>query len=257
MLVQTEISRSVSWLAMHGSATLKSAAKAVQRALPASLSARMDQVLTDGYGMEDRRWDRVNYQERWNESIKSLVSDIHKAFPDNARLVSEIDNRLDRARKADPERSATPEVLVGQLVNDVEGFADAVLDAAFQRSSSHVAKFSGYALAHVFRGDKSEGRRRIREFMTSDSLDLKTAVSTAYGNLRYNGDWFTTEDEVTLQTLLASDDPGLVLSAVRAGVRPRVESWFSPPPIRCGEPTSQPGPLPDEVATLFEFGTNS
>jgi len=255
-LVQTEISRTVSWLAMHGPATLKSAAKGAQRALPASLSARMDQVLTDGYGMEDRRWDRVNHQERWNKSIKSLASDIHKAFPDNARLVSEIDSRLDRAHKADPGRSATPEVLIGQLVNDVDGFAEAVLDAVFQRSSTHVARFSGYALAHVFRGDKSEGRRRIREFMTSDSLDLKVAVSTAYGNLRYSADWFTPDDEATLKALLASDEPGLVLSAVRA-VRSVLE-WNPGLAADLVRGTNIiTGDIADEVATLFGFGTPS
>ena len=255
-LVQTEISRAVSWLAMHGTAKLKSAAKAVQRALPPSLGARMDRVLTDGYGMEDRRWDRDDHEERWNKSITSLIADIRSGFPDNRQLIAEIDGRLDRIYKADPGKNGTPEVLVIRLITEVEGFADAVLDAALEGASKHVARFSGYALAQVFRGNTAEGRRRINAFMAADSVDLKFAVSNAYANLRYSGDWFTTEDEATLRALLAAKHAGLVQSTVRA-VRSLME-WnigLAADLVR-GMNITTAG-IADEMATLFEFGTPS
>lgn len=253
-LVQTEISRAVSWLAMHGTARLKAAAKAVQRALPTSLAARMDRVLTDGYGMEERRWDRDDHEERWNKSVASLLADIRAAFPDSRQLIAEIDGRLDRAHMADPGKSGTPEVLVIRLISEAEGFAEAVLDAALDRSSTHVARYSGFALAHVLRGNSKLGRRRIQQFMDADVLELKFAVSNAYANMRFNAEWFTQEDEETLRALLASEHAGLVQSTVRA-VRSLME-WnvgLATDLVRGTNIIS--AAIADEVATLFEFGT--
>lgn len=254
--VQTEISRAVSWLAMQGTAKLKSAAKAVQHTLPSSLGVRMDRVLTDGYGMEGRRWDRDDHEERWNKSIATLVADIRAAFHDNRQLVAEIDGRLDRAQEAGPGKHVTPEVLVIRLITEVEGFAEAVLDAALEGSSTHVARYSGFALARVLRGNNAEGRRRIQSFMATDSLELKFAVSNAYVNLRYSADWFIPEDETTLRALLASEHAGLVQSTVRA-VRSIME-WnigLAADLVRGTNITTEG--IADEVATLFEFGTPS
>ena len=252
-LVEAEIGRVIAWHETRGQPESRKAAARVRQALSSSLDVWLDRALTDGYGMEDGRPNSVGRKSRWAKSISEIAHDVTSAYPDNTALIAVLEERLGRAEEAYPSQNLTPEVLVRRLIDDVRGFAGALLDGVLAGYWPRMRRFAGYALGRLFYESPQFGRQQVAAFLASHEQEFWAAVGNAYAMQRFDSAWVTPTDVNHMRQLLASSHEWVLLVALRA-VR-SLSEWNPDIAVDLCRATNIPtARVADEVAALFEFG---
>ena len=252
-LVQTEIQTAVRWLSVHGVADVKKLALKTLDQLSSTLDARLDRVLLDGYGHDDRRAGVEGHTERWAKFLDDLVADFIAEYKDGASMVAELERRVRRVEDSRSNQRMSAEVLAGRMIEQSVDFAKAVVDQAFSQADAKLNRFAGYALGRVFRDDREAGRVIIAQWMKTARVELLGLVGHAYEGQRYSADWFNKFDRDVMLWLVQSADPYVVSSALRA-VR-RIADWNVEVALYLIRAVSVPtAAIADEIGGLFEFG---
>jgi transcriptional regulator with XRE-family HTH domain len=252
-LVQVEIGRSVAWQAAFGSREVATLAKEVQRSFSSDLDFRIARVLNDGYGMQDRLGDRKGNQERWANFVQEVVVDLEIAYPNAQDRLAAIESKLQEIKNGGKARASTPEVLVVKLIEESEGFADAVIVDALNTNSHELSRFSGHALGKVLRENRDSGRSYIQKCIAEDRPDLHASIGIAFQFQNFDGGWFTANDIGVLEDVLHSKEEWVVLTAVRA-IR-RLAEWDQSTALALIRSVAiHSSRIADEIASLFVFG---
>ncbi len=250
--VQAELGRTIAYREAHGGAAVKKAAKAVRATLSSDLDTRIERLLTDGYGHEDMRLDGLDdHDKRWQGFIQQTVSDITTLHTNADRLLDMLEARVVQAEMNG--QSTTPEVLMGILIEQADGFAVAVIEAVVANRIKKLSRFLGHALSKIFRGDPAAGRSYMDAFLQSGRRDLKIGVGLAYDARQYADEWLQPGDVANIELLLVDDDEAVLLTVMRA-VR-LLSEWNQDLALtllrRANIPTAR---VADEFALAFEFG---
>lgn len=252
-LVQTEIQTAVRWPSVHGATQVKKLARETLDQLSSTLDARLDRVLLDGYGHDDRRAGAEGHTERWAKFLDNLLADFITEYKDGASMVAELERRVRRVEASRSNQRMSSEVLAGRLIEQSVDFAKAVVDQAFSLPDAKLNRFAGYALGRVFRDDRDGGRAIIAQWMESNRSELLGLVGHAYEGQRYAADWFSGADRDAISRLVQATDPYVVNSTLRA-VR-RIADWNAEVALDLIREVSIPtAAIADEIGGLFEFG---
>lgn len=252
-LVQTEIQTAVCWPSVHGVAEVKELALKTLHKLSSTLDARLDRVLLDGYGHDDRRAGAEGHAERWAAFLEELLADFIAEYKDGASMVAELERRVRRVEASGSSQKMSSEVLGGRLIEQSVEFAKAVVAQAFSDPDARLNRFAGYALGRLFRDDREAGRVIVAQWMESGRFELLGLVGHAYEGQRYAADWFKDSDRDVISRLVQSADPYVVHSALRA-VR-RIADWNVEVALDLIRAVSIPtAAIADEIGGLFEFG---
>ncbi|MHA6298762.1 helix-turn-helix domain-containing protein [Devosia sp. CAU 1758] len=252
-LVQTEIQTAVRWPSVHGSPDVKKLARKVLKQLSSSLDARLDRVLLDGYGHDDRLAGADGHAERWAKFLDDLLADFIAEYKDGASMVAELERRVRRVEASRSNQRMSSEVLSGRLIEQSVDFAKAVVDQAYRQPGAKLNRFAGYALGRIFRDDREAGRATIAKWMESGRSELLGLIGHAYEGQRYAADWFSGVDRDAISSLVQSSDAYVVTSALRA-VR-RIADWNVEIALDLIRAVNIPtAAIADEIGGLFEFG---
>lgn len=215
-VVQAELGRVIAYHEAHGSPEVRIAAKAVREALPSDLNARFERLVTDGYGHEDMRHvDIDDHDKRWNAFIDQTLSEMIVTYSSAVDLLDLIEQRVLEAEAN--RQSTTVEVPVIRLIEQMDGFAAAVIAGVVSRKVKRLARFAAQALSKIFRDSPDVARGHIAEFLSSGRPDLKFAAASAYdARNAHEAGQFGAIDIVYIEQLLADEDEDVLVATLRA-----------------------------------------
>lgn len=213
-IVQIELARSVAWHAAYGSGQLSSLAAEIVSSMPQGLELRTIKGLTDGYGIGQRLGTGEQDEERWPAFMATLVTDLLAAYPEAAELHAYLDRLITDIEHAYGARADTAGELIDRLIKASPDFARSIVKSSQQAEPNVLSRFSGWALGHVFRNDRAEGRTFIRELLETASFDHQAVVAKAYQSQQFDGDWYDAEDRAVLGLLAVSEHETIVAAMI-------------------------------------------
>lgn len=214
-IVQVELERSLAWLAGHGECELAKPAQEIIASLSKSLDFRVERLLMDGHGMDERRANRKDHDARWAKVLQETVQDVVHAYGEGEKLRVYIEHRLKRIEDVDKTGRSTPYIFISQLLAVAPPFAEAIIENASLDEGSATSRFSGMALADLLRRDPERARTIIASMFNAGRSDLRAAVGLAYAQQVYGDGWFTEFDHHAIGQILESDDEWAILCALR------------------------------------------
>ncbi|MCJ9668532.1 MULTISPECIES: helix-turn-helix domain-containing protein [unclassified Neorhizobium] len=214
--VQAALGRVIAYHEAHGQRAVRTAAQAVRETLSSDLTARFERLLTDGYGHEDMRLGSIDdHDKRWNAFIDQTLSEMIATYSNAVDLLAFIEKRV---LQADVNRqSTTAEVPVGRLIEQMDGFAAAVIDGVVFGKVKRLSRFTGHALSKIFRDSPDVARAHIAEFLDSGRQELKIAVASAYdARSAHDTERLGITDIANIERLLADEDEAVLVVTLRA-----------------------------------------
>ena len=251
--VQVELGKAVSWHAQYGVGETNELAKKIQSSLSDSLEFKVSRVLSDGWGMEDRRAHRDDFEVYWRNKMTKLVQETRKTFGSGTDQLTFIEERLIKIKDGKNANSSSPHIFITLLAELSPEFADAVIDSAFENAESITLRFAGTALGFVFSSDRQKGRNLFQKFDETGREDLQREIGNAYSMQRFESNWFDDIDRKLLVSLLSSEQIFVVGASVNA-LR-QIVKWNKKLALELVLETNViTDRIADELATLFEFG---
>ncbi|HEX4196631.1 MAG TPA: helix-turn-helix domain-containing protein [Caulobacteraceae bacterium] len=219
------LAKSTYWHAEHGVGPVKTAARAVMKALPTDLRFRTLTALADGWGqiyvpiVDANTWQFD--LEAW---LQGIADAIDVELPEPEARCAYIETALEDLSRAG-RAANSGHMLIGALARSDLGFARALLTDAMAHPGGLLRQYSALALNTLLQNSESEGRLLARRLLASEDDELIGAVAAGYGAL---GRQPNREDVEILKSVLASTTPFVVSRAITAlfqwrGVDPRVK----------------------------------
>lgn len=251
--VQVELGKAVSWHAQYGVGETNELAKQIQSSLSDSLEFRVSRVLSDGWGMEDRRSHHDDFEVYWRNKMTKLVQEVRKTFSSGTDQRKFIEERLVKIKDGKNADSSSPHIFITLFAELSPEFADAVIDSASENAQSITLRYSGTALGFVFSNDRQKGRNLFHKFYGTGREDLQREIGNAYAMQRFESNWFDDVDRKLLISLLSSEKMFVVGASINA-LR-QIVIWNKKIALELVLMTNiRTARIADSLATLFEFG---
>ena len=184
-LVLVGLAKSISWHEQYSKSATSKPAKRLKKVLTASLDYRVFATLSDGYGLEFRRFNLKTHEADWEKYLSSLASELIARFPEGEQLREFIAEQLDHIRAANPGGSTSPHVLYGTLLKASPTLPQITISDALKNPASRTAQFVGDALRTLWLKDLEVGRAAMRQLLASTSSDLQTHVGRALAAINF------------------------------------------------------------------------
>ena len=211
-LVLIQIAQSVSWHAHHDQGGTASAAKRVLQAIPDTFALRTYVALVNGYGAWRGTLDFHALRKEIGERLDALADEWLAAYPDAEQRRQALAEATEHVRNNMPSKSASSSEFHSRLIHGSPELARAIIEDAIAKHGSRTRRYAWLALAKILHDDRPEGQRVIGRFFAEQSTDLMAAVGKAYWIVTLEG--AGSQDMANIRRLLASDDAGVVLSAI-------------------------------------------
>lgn len=215
-LVLVGIAKAISWHEQYSKSATSKPAKKLKKALTASLDYRVFATLSDGYGMEFRRFNPKTYDADWNKFLQSLASELIAKFPEGESLRHFVAEQLDHIRAAKPDGSSSPQVLYGTLLRVSPELAEATVVDALRDPASLTVRFLGDALQTLWLKDVGAGRAAMQRLLASSNLELQAHVGRALAAINFAQSPYGAEEAEALERVVASEHEWTVFSAIHA-----------------------------------------
>ncbi|MEH2499855.1 transcriptional regulator with XRE-family HTH domain [Bradyrhizobium sp. AZCC 1678] len=253
-LVLVGLVKAISWHDQYSNTATSKPAKKLKKLLTASLDYRVFATLSDGYGMEFRRFNPKTHEAEWDKYLKSLASELIAKFALGEDLRQFIAEQLEHIRAANPNASASPHVLYGALLRASPTLPEATIAEALQNPVSPTARFVGDALLTLWLKDVSAGRSKMQQLLRCSNPDLHASVGRAIQGISLAQRAYGPEEADALEQLLSSEHEWTVYSgihALRSLSRANAEDA-----LRLARRTNVGATprLADELLCLFGFG---
>jgi hypothetical protein len=222
--------------------------------LTASLEYRVFATLSDGYGMEFRRFNPKTFEADWNKFLQSLASELVAKFPEGESLRQFIAEQLEHIRAANPDGSSSTHVLYGTLLRASPTLPEATIADALKDPASLTVRFVGDALQTLWLNDIEVGRTAMQRLLASSNPELQSHVGRALAAINFTQRPYGPEEAAALEQIVASEHEWTVFSAIHA-LR-SVAKTNAEDALRLARLTNigaNPR-LADELLCLFSFG---
>lgn len=253
-LVVVGIAKAISWHDQYSQSETSKHAKKLKKALTGSLEYRVFATLSDGYGMEFRRFNPKTRDAEWKKYLQSLSAELIAKFPEGESLRRFIADQLEHIRTAKPEGSPSPHVLYGTLLSASATLPEITIADALQNPASVTARFVGDSLQALWLKDVDAGRRAMRRLKASSSPELHAHIGRALAAINFVQRPYGDEEAQALEWLLSSENEWTVFSAIYAL---RAVARANPPEaLRLARKTNIGASprLADELLCPFGFG---
>ncbi len=252
-LVLVGIAKAISWHEQYSNTDTSKHAKRLKKVLTASLDYRVFATLSDGYGMDFRRYNPKTYQADWNRFLQSLASELVAKCPEGESLRQFIAEQLEHIRAANLDASSSPHVLYGTLLRASPTLSEATIADALDDPTSPTARFVGDALQTLWLKDIGAGRSAMQLLLASSSSELHGHVGRALA-IDFTQHPYGAEEAIALERLVSSDNEWTVffaIHALRSVSRANAEEALQI--VRRTNIGATPR-LADELLCLFGFG---
>ncbi|WP_339030443.1 restriction endonuclease [Bradyrhizobium symbiodeficiens] len=253
-LVLVGIAKAISWHEQYSKSATSKVAKKLKKTLTASLDYRVFAAVSDGYGMEFRRFNPKTFEADWNKYLQSLASELIAKFPEGEKLRQFIAEQLNHIRAAKSDREASPHVLFGTLLRASPSLPEATIANALKDPASLTSRFVGDALQTLWRNDLSAGRIAMRQLLDSSNPDLQAHVGRALSAMNFAEGTYGANEAEAFEHVLTSDHEWTTFSAILAlRSLARAKSDEALRLARLAKIGANPR-LADELLCLFCFG---
>jgi transcriptional regulator with XRE-family HTH domain len=215
-LVLVGIVKAISWHEQYSKSATSKPARKLKKTLTASLEYRVFATLSDGYGMEFRRFNPKTFEADWNKFLQSLGSELVAKFPEGESLRRFIAEQLEHIRAANPEGSPSPHVLYGTLLRASSTLPEATITDALKDPASLTARFVGDALQTLWLNDLAAGRTAMQRLLASSNSELQAHVGRALAAINFTQCPYGPEEAAALESVVASEHEWTVFSAIHA-----------------------------------------
>lgn len=212
-LVFFAVVKSLSWHANYAAGETAVIAKRIRGRAPKTLEFRVIQTLIDGYGMEMRRFDPKNHEEKLRKHMEGLVNDLLAAYPVAEDLRRFIAAALDHLGKNYGQGGASPYVLYEALVRASADYSRVTIEDALADPASATQRFVPSALGTLWANSPTETRKIVRRLIASGRENLLAAVGQAYSTFFHFGQ-YDESDLVIFEALIASESSWIARSAI-------------------------------------------
>lgn len=249
--VWLELLSSISWHAKFAGGRTGDAANWIFGLTPDSLEFRTIRAFVDGFGHLVEAPDFAARQKEWQATILHTAGEIADTFRTPEAIVRFVASTLERVGQTKPDRSASPHVLLYELLAGTKSLADHFLEYALENPESAIARYVPMALPKSYSEDVGTGRAFTARIMTSASPELRTSLARCLGQLLEISSFGGYELGI-LTEFLSSDDERLV--AVSAEELRRVGSSDPSKALELVRTANLCGSqyVADEVLSLFE-----
>ena len=219
------LASSAHWHARHGVGPVKTAARAVMKALPTDLRFRTLTALADGWGqIYVPIVDATTWQADLEGWLQSIADTIDVEHPEPQARCAYIETALDDLARAG-QATNSGHMLIGALARSDLRFSRALLEDSLAHPEGLLRQYSALALNALLQHSELEGRLLAQRLLASDDDELIGAVAGGYGGL---GRQPNPEDVEIFKSVLASAKPFVVSRAITAllqwrGGDPRVK----------------------------------
>lgn len=248
------IAKAISWHEQYSKSATSKPAKKLKKTLTASLDYRVFATLSDGYGMEFRRFNPKTFEADWNKFLQSLASELIAKFPKGESLRRFIAEQLEHIRTAKPDGSSSPHVLYGTLLRASPPLPEATIADALNDPASLTARFVGDALQTLWLNNLDVGRSAMQRLLASSSPELQAHIGRALASINFTQRPYGAAEADALERLVSSENEWTVFSAIhalRSVARAKAEEALRL--ARLTNIGANPR-LADELLCLFGFG---
>ena len=251
--VQVELGKAVGWHAQFAMGKTSELAKLIQASLSGSLEFKVSRVLSDAWGMEDRRSHGKDFDTHWRNYKLQLAQEVCATYLSGIDQLKFVQGRLTKFQDGNKANSNSPFVFVSELCDFSPEFAEAIINESIVNVDAITARYAGAALGYVFMKDRVKGREYFQKFGEHGREDLQRAIATAYSMQKFEDSWFEEADKEFLAAVLTSEKVSVVGTAVHA-LR-QIAFWDKERTLefvlKANLITAR---IADELAVLFEFG---
>ncbi|MDA9537736.1 hypothetical protein ACM41_16505 [Bradyrhizobium sp. CCBAU 21362] len=215
-LVLVGIVKAISWHDQYSNTATAKPAKKLKKLLTASLDYRVFATLSDGYGMEFRRFNPKTHENEWDKYLKSLAAELIAKFPAGEDLRRFIAEQLEHIRAANPNESASPHVLYSTLLRAAPTMPAATIADALKNSGSPTARFAGDALLTLWLEDVGAGRSAMQQMLACPSPELHACVGRALSVINFGERPYGPAEAKALEQLVSSENEWTAYSGIHA-----------------------------------------
>lgn len=215
-LVLVGIAKAIAWHEQYSKSATSKPAKELKNTLTASLEYRVFATLSDGYGMEFRRFNPKTFDADWKKFLQSLASELIAKFPQGESLRQYIAQQLEHIQAANSEAPPSPHVLYGSLLRASPTLPEVTIANALKDPVSLTARFVGDALQTLWLNDVEAGRVAMQRLLASSSAELQAHVGRALAAIDFTQRPYGSEEADALQCVVTSNHEWTVFSAIHA-----------------------------------------